>query len=165
MDGDIASPSPLAYNPHCAKRDLTTFASSTWLTLTNLHNLTLGPASTSLLLFQNELQGRFSDGFLGMHAAGHYVMGGDASDFFSSPNDPVFFMHHAMLDRVWWIWQALHPELAKTVAGTLTIFNNPPSRNATVEDGVGFEYLGVEEKRIGEVLDTLGEGVGCYVYE
>jgi hypothetical protein len=33
-------------------------------------------------------------------------------DVNSSPNDPVFFMHHAMLDRVWWIWQALQLHLA-----------------------------------------------------
>jgi tyrosinase len=37
-----------------------------------------------------------------MHAAGHFSIGGDGGDVFSSPNDPAFFLHHAMVDRVWW---------------------------------------------------------------
>ena len=27
----------------------------------------------------------------------------------TSPNDPVFFLHHANIDRLWAIWQARHP--------------------------------------------------------
>ena len=26
-----------------------------------------------------------------------------------SPNDPLFFMHHANVDRIWCQWQAAHP--------------------------------------------------------
>ena len=28
------------------------------------------------------------------------------------PNDPVFFMHHAQIDRIWAIWQRNHPGVA-----------------------------------------------------
>jgi tyrosinase len=111
----------------------------------------------------SRLQGRFSDGFLGLHAAGHFAMGGDAGDIFSSPNDPVFFLHHAMLDRVWWLWQALHLDQAETVAGTLTLSNRPPSRNATVEDVVLMKYLGLEAREIKELLSIV-DGPFCYVY-
>lgn len=31
-------------------------------------------------------------------------------DFYASPGDPLFYLHHAMLDRVWWIWQMQDPE-------------------------------------------------------
>lgn len=31
-------------------------------------------------------------------------------DFFASPGDPLFYFHHGMLDRVWWIWQMQDPE-------------------------------------------------------
>jgi tyrosinase len=31
-------------------------------------------------------------------------------DFYCSPGDPVFYFHHGMLDRVWWIWQMQDPE-------------------------------------------------------
>jgi len=27
----------------------------------------------------------------------------------TSPNDPIFFLHHAQIDRMWNIWQARHP--------------------------------------------------------
>jgi tyrosinase len=163
MAGETKVNGSLSYNPRCLKRDLTTFASSNWFTLENLHNLTLGAASTNIATFQNELQGRFDDGFLGLHAAGHFAMGGDAGDIFSSPNDPVFFLHHAMLDRVWWLWQALHLDQAETVAGTLTLSNRPPSRNATVEDVVLMKYLGLEAREIKELLSTV-DGPFCYVY-
>jgi hypothetical protein len=87
MAGETKVATPFAYNPRCAKRDLTTYSSTNWLTYSNLYNITLGPASGNIELFQNELQGRFPEGLLGLHAAGHYAIGGDASDFYSSPND------------------------------------------------------------------------------
>lgn len=163
MAGEIKASGPLVYNPRCAKRDLTNYASANWLTLSNLHNITLGAASKNVLTFQIELQGRFNDGFLGLHAAGHFSIGGDAGDFFSSPNDPVFFMHHAMLDRVWWLWQALHLNQANTVAGTITLFNSPPSRNTTLGDLIDTNYLDLEARPIGDLLSTLDGEPLCYI--
>lgn len=70
-----------------------------------------------------------------------------------------------MLDKVYWIWQALHPEQANTVAGTITLSNNPPSRNATLEDLIQVNYLNVEATPIGDLTDTLGEKPLCYIYQ
>lgn len=69
-----------------------------------------------------------------------------------------------MLDRVYWIWQALHMDQAHTVAGTLTLNNNPPSRNTTLDDLIQVNYLNVEATPIGDLTDTLGEGPLCYIY-
>ncbi|MEH1128206.1 tyrosinase family protein [Micromonospora sp. CPCC 206061] len=33
----------------------------------------------------------------------------------SSPNDPVFWMHHAQIDRMWTLWQDINPALPKYV--------------------------------------------------
>ena len=33
----------------------------------------------------------------------------------SSPNDPVFWMHHAQIDRMWTLWQEINPALPKYV--------------------------------------------------
>lgn len=164
MDGEIKVNGTFTYNPRCLKRDLTTYASSNWLTIDNLYNMTLGPASKSIATFQDELQGRFDEGFLGMHAAGHFAIGGDAGDFYSSPNDPVFFMHHAMLDQLWWIWQGLHPKEAGTIAGTITMFNYPPSRNATLNDTVSMNYLNLDDRKIRDLLDTTAGSPFCYIY-
>ncbi|KAK4207267.1 hypothetical protein QBC37DRAFT_299086 [Rhypophila decipiens] len=47
----------------------------------------------------------------GVHEAGHFIAGGDpGGDPLCSPGDPVFYFHHAMLDRLWWIWQMQDPE-------------------------------------------------------
>lgn len=99
-----------------------------------------------------------------MHGAGHFAIGGDAGDLYSSPNDPVFFLHHAMLDYVWWIWQALHPDHARTIARTITIGNKPPSRDATVEDLIQMKYLDIEAVQIKDVLSSLNGSPLCYIY-
>lgn len=167
MAGLAPNPSPdgpLGHNPRCLSRDLSTLTTTTWWTSSNLANLTTGAASTGIALFQDELQGRFGDLFLGMHATGHIGVGGEASDFFSSITDPTFLLHHAMLDQVYWIWQALHPDQAATVAGTITLLDEPPSREALPTDGLdlGVNAPGVS---IAEVWDTLGASPLCYVYE
>lgn len=59
----------------------------------HLLNLTIGIASKSIKIFQEELQGGRYPGHLGLHAAGHFVLGGDGTDLFSSPNDPAFWLH------------------------------------------------------------------------
>jgi tyrosinase len=99
-----------------------------------------------------------------MHGAGHYAIGGDAGDFFSSPNDPVFFMHHSMLDRLWWIWQATHLNQANTIAGTMTPFNKPPSREATLEDIIQMNYLDLDALTLKDLLSTVDGSPLCYIY-
>ncbi|KAK1531793.1 hypothetical protein CPAR01_11442 [Colletotrichum paranaense] len=164
MDGLEASPTgKLGYNPRCLSRDMSNYTASTWFTNENMLNITVGAASKSIELFQNELQGRFSDGFLGMHASGHFSVNGEASDLYSSPVDPSFFLHHAMVDRVYWLWQALHLWDAFNIAGTITINNRPASRDALKTDILD---LGVnaENRTIDEVLNTIGGSPLCYVY-
>lgn len=41
------------------------------------------------------------------HAIVHTTLGGDMASM-SSPNDPIFWIHHSMVDYVWWMWQRLH---------------------------------------------------------
>ncbi|KAF8602085.1 Di-copper centre-containing protein [Ceratobasidium sp. AG-I] len=54
----------------------------------------------------------------GMHNAAHLMMiPGDMSNPSYSPNDPLFFLHHANLDRIWSLWQANHTENAGAYGG------------------------------------------------
>ncbi|KAL1591365.1 hypothetical protein SLS60_012064 [Paraconiothyrium brasiliense] len=39
------------------------------------------------------------------HTAGHGGVGGTMLDVVASPSDPLFFLHHTNLDRLWWTWQ------------------------------------------------------------
>ncbi len=43
----------------------------------------------------------------GMHDVVHVYIGGDMATG-TSPNDPVFFLHHCNVDRIWAVWQDLH---------------------------------------------------------
>lgn len=163
MDGMEATTTPLEYNPRCLRRDLGRYAIDKWMTLPNLYNVTLGDASRSIQIMQDEFQGRFPDRFLGLHGAGHFAIGGDSSDLYSSSNEPVFFLHHAMVDRVYWIWQALHPKQARDIAGTITIGNRPPSRDALKSDPLNMG-VNAAEITIDDALDTLGGSPLCYIY-
>lgn len=156
------SPDPYFNNPRCMRRDISSYPTANWMDAPSLLNVTVGDASASVGLFQDEIQGRFLDNFLGMHSAGHFASGGDGSDFFTSTNDPTFMLHHAMLDRVYWLWQALHEDVAGEVAGTLTMFNEPPSRNTELGDLLDVKNLG-EAITIGDTMSTLKEKF-CYIY-
>lgn len=73
-----------------------------------------------------------------------------------------------MIDRVFWIWQNLHPEERTEVVGaTITRGNNPPSRNGSLTDEL---YMGVLTSSppvtIGQAGSTLGMTGApfCYIY-
>ncbi|KAK2803586.1 hypothetical protein FQN51_003348 [Onygenales sp. PD_10] len=152
----------LNHNPRCLRRDISVEASSGWTK--DEHVVSLIENNDNLLDFQNVMQGDARVGNLGVHGGGHYTLNGDpGSDFFTSPGDPAFFLHHAMIDRVYWIWQNLDPAKRLTeIAGTITVFNEPPSRNTTVDDIIDLNNL-AEARRIGDLQDTTS-GPFCYRY-
>ncbi|KAK1566059.1 uncharacterized protein LY79DRAFT_529483 [Colletotrichum navitas] len=164
MDGLTANPGgPLAYNPRCLSRDISDWASQRWMTPVNLLNLTVGAASANITTFQDELQGRFSEGFLGTHSSGHMISNGEGTDFYSSTNEPMFYLHHAMIDKLYWIWQALHLGEAFTIAGTITSRNDPPSRDARLDDIV-IQEPHEPNRPISDLLSTIGGSPFCYIY-
>ncbi|KAL2265967.1 hypothetical protein VTJ83DRAFT_5319 [Remersonia thermophila] len=42
------------------------------------------------------------------HNGGHGGIGGKMNDPIASPGDPIFYLHHSFLDKVWWDWQELN---------------------------------------------------------
>jgi tyrosinase len=48
--------------------------------------------------------GNFTGPINGIHGGVHIWCGGTMSDASVSPADPVFWLHHANLDRLWWVW-------------------------------------------------------------
>jgi tyrosinase len=50
----------------------------------------------------------FSDRLEDFHDHVHVWVGGDMSDITTAAYDPIFFAHHAMIDRVWSLWQVRH---------------------------------------------------------
>lgn len=51
--------------------------------------------------FQNQLES--------IHGAVHMWVGGTMSEINVAAYDPVFWAHHCMIDRLWYLWQLKHP--------------------------------------------------------
>ncbi|AEO68527.1 uncharacterized protein THITE_2118068 [Thermothielavioides terrestris NRRL 8126] len=155
-----------AYNPRCLKRDLTTKVNQMFANASAIVSNILVPRDIDT--FQMQMQGVPGTGNLGIHGGGHYSMGGDPGrDFFVSPGDPAFYLHHSMIDRVWWLWQSLSPrdrtQGPTAIAGTRTFLNSPPSPNATLDDLVDLGYAGGPPLPIRDLLSTTA-GPFCYIY-
>jgi Common central domain of tyrosinase len=71
--------------------------------------------------FRNRLEGWISGPQL--HNLVHVWVGGSMGPM-SSPNDPVFFLHHCFVDKLWADWQRLH-----TGAGYLPVSGAAPGHN------------------------------------
>jgi tyrosinase len=122
----------LGYNPRCLKRDISPWTSSQW---TNDKQVVDLLECKSIYCFWANMQGgvpAFVNNFMGVHTAGHFTIGGDpGSDFVASNGDPWFYLHHAQIDRVWWMWQNQQPHSrTNAIYGTITLADTPPSRNA-----------------------------------
>ena len=65
----------------------------------------LAPWSASSLGFRNRIEGWLPAGAARLHNRVHVWVGGDML-ISSSPNDPVFFLNHCNVDRMWAAWQA-----------------------------------------------------------
>jgi tyrosinase len=59
------------------------------------------PWNTEAISFRNQCEGWYGPG---LHNLVHNWVGGDMTAG-TSPNDPIFFLHHANVDRIWWKWQ------------------------------------------------------------
>ena len=47
---------------------------------------------------------QFAPDINGVHGAVHIWVGGTMSNPSTAAADPIFWMHHANLDRLWWLW-------------------------------------------------------------
>lgn len=52
--------------------------------------------------------GDFSDELEDIHGGVHLWVGGDMADVRYAAYDPIFWSHHSMIDRLWWLWQLRH---------------------------------------------------------
>lgn len=75
------------------------------------------------------------------------------NDAMNSVNDPMFFMHHAAIDRIWAMWQEQDVDTRTENAPEAEMWIGP---------------LAPVNRRISEVYDTQnrnGKGYLCYKYE
>ncbi|KAK4032259.1 hypothetical protein C8A01DRAFT_20647 [Parachaetomium inaequale] len=148
------------YNPRCMRRDVN---SEVALGATADKSYNLITMSKDINTFYNTLLtppvNRSDPYNWGIHNSGHYISGGDpGGDPMVSPGDPIFYFHHAMLDRLWWIWQMQEPDTR--VNAQVTLGGTSTSRK------IDLKWLIGDVIPVLEAHDGLGGhgGAFCHVY-
>lgn len=88
---------------------------------------------------------------------------GQAGDLFNSPGEPLFYLHHANIDRVLWLWQQndLERRLLE-VGGPVKSFDYG-GVNVTLDFEVDLGAL-AGAVPLSDLLDTEGRLL-CYTYD
>lgn len=163
------------FKPHCLRRDI-----SPWLLS---HSTNQGVVDRVLsrpdfMQFNMDLQGGVYPDNVTLHGGGHVGVGGNTGDLSntnSSPGDPLFYLHHGNLDRIWALWQARdwparkwdfsgpRKEWAKPfnmVPGMAEVVSEP----ATLDDELKYDELSGTIK-IRDVMDINCNDILCVRYE
>lgn len=86
----------------------------------------------------------FSNALEDVHDAIHGWVGGVMGGVSWAAFDPIFWAHHCMIDRIWWIWQSRHGNTtmpANILDVSLTPFNRVV-RDVLDVNELGYEYAG-----------------------
>ncbi|CAI4218966.1 unnamed protein product [Parascedosporium putredinis] len=148
--------------PHCVRRD---FAPETFVQGTADELIGEGMDQPDFGSFASVTEGSF-------HSAGHWGIGGlygDMSDKWTSPSDPLFYLHHANVDRAWWSWQSRDVDArSNDISGPLVPFDNENkvAGNLTLDH---LMILGTSAETRVQVkvadLMSVGKGRLCYNYD
>jgi tyrosinase len=118
---------------------------------------------TTIATFQNVMQGQGADGSMGVHSAGHFTIGSDpGGDFYTSPNDPAFWLMHGMIDRTWTIWQSQDlQKRMQVMSGGTQMFGGGTQK---LTDTVDLTPVATKVWQLKDLMSVV-DGPFCYVYE
>ncbi|KAH7148927.1 hypothetical protein EDB81DRAFT_842273 [Dactylonectria macrodidyma] len=164
-----------AYNPRCMRRDI---APSFAVSKLNQAKVDWTLEAKDYYEFDIRVEGGITVPTHGYHGGGHLGIGGDlgeVGDVYTSPGDPLFYMHHANMDRLWNKWQHLDWDTRKSdISGPDTQFAypfdffgaDPAYKNITLDYVMNFNELIPDRQyiKVKEVMDIQG-GLLCYKYQ
>ncbi|PGH15885.1 hypothetical protein AJ80_05417 [Polytolypa hystricis UAMH7299] len=156
----------LSGNPRCLHRDLSPYFAGRYLGM-NQTILTISQPDFGQFTRVNDGGPSFDDS--GLHGGGHYSVGGtfgEMGDLYASPSDPIFYMHHTNLDRVWWSWQSRDLQNRLTdISGPqmLMDYENLQAGNVTLDFKMSVG-LNAEDVTVRDTMDIRG-GYLCYDYD
>ncbi|KAJ7705510.1 monooxygenase [Mycena rosella] len=117
---------------------------------------------TTFEAFRIELEGAPVTTSMRLHDAGHNSVGGEMADNYSSPGDPIFYLHHAFLDKLWWDWVGMNFSFRlDEMSGRST--RDPPYVNVTLNFELDMLML-APTVTIREVMD-IRNPLLCYIYQ
>ncbi|KAK7991413.1 Tyrosinase [Apiospora saccharicola] len=151
------------YDPHCLARNWNSGIAFPGNMLADSYTKKVVDevsAQTTYVDFRYQLEG-------GPHGAIHSAVGGDMSPA-TSPNannidlqDPIFFLHHAQIDRLWTQWQQEKPETRTMEFGGPKTQGKEPGQ-ASLDDVL--PYLGlIPDVKVSEVMSSHTLKL-CYTY-
>ncbi len=116
--------------PHTVNRNIGAFA-----TLPNAADVTIVMGNSTFNTFGPALEG--------VHDSGHVWVGGTMLSITTAPADPVFWMHHAEIDRLWAEWQAANPGQNPNLTGSAAIMDPWSEDEAATRDiaALGYSYV------------------------
>jgi tyrosinase len=163
--GETLPEDSLEYNEHCLRRNLNSDILNASNNQTNIDRLLREPEIVS---FQRRIDSTFHPfgqniPDYGIHAGPHAGVGGEMGDFMASPSDPVWWLHHSMVDNVWSNWQARDPPTRQYAINGTNMIYNINGTMVTAEYLVHFGYL-AEPMRLWDLMD-IQSGAYCYRYE
>jgi tyrosinase len=86
------------------------------------------------------------------------------ADASASPADPIFYLHHANLDRVWWSWQSRDiKNRLVDISGPILLaeYNNTQGGNVTLDFPLS---LGANDREA-KIADVMDISSLCYTYD
>ncbi|KAF9700786.1 hypothetical protein EKO04_001956 [Ascochyta lentis] len=100
-----------------------------------------------------------------IHGSGHFGVGGaqgTIGNAANSPGEPLFFLHHGNLDRIFWEWQQKDlKQRLNQVGGPIVPFDYS-GKNVTLDFEVNIGRL-AGNVTLRELLNTQGKTL-CYIY-
>jgi tyrosinase len=146
----------------CLRRDFIPWIMNTFPDPKLVQNVLDQPDYTA---FARAVEGLPSFDTPNIHGSGHFGIGGvlgTCGNAANSPGEPLFYLHHGNLDRVFWEWQQkdLKTRLSH-VGGPITPFDYG-GQNVTLDFEIGMGVL-ARNVTLKSLLDTKG-GTLCYTY-
>jgi tyrosinase len=85
----------------------------------------------------------FAAALEGVHNSGHVWVAGSMGSIPTAPADPVFWMHHAEIDRIWSVWQTANSGQNPALTGAAAIMDPWPETEVDTRDitALGFAYV------------------------
>ncbi|RKO97252.1 hypothetical protein CXG81DRAFT_744, partial [Caulochytrium protostelioides] len=144
--------SPASFAPHCVRR---VFNGNT--TITGIYS----PEAMYPMVADSSNFYTFASSFeQSAHASVHNGINGDNFDLPTAPNDPLFFLHHANVDRYYYLWQLQHPTQALQYNGYWTNPVTNVSENVSTSNMVQPANVPVSQLQ----STTGGHNLLCYTY-
>ncbi|KAF5667277.1 monophenol monooxygenase (tyrosinase) [Fusarium heterosporum] len=97
----------------------------------------------------------------GPHGSIHASLGGEMNPT-TSPNEPLFFLHHAQIDRIWWMWQQQNSSRLSEYTGDAWKYPTKDLEEVSLEDVLGMGGID-DDITVKDVMD-IENGPLCYHY-